>query len=86
MFLPDGYFPAARPVRAPDLTEFMDTAKLLKRKNMDVCLPYNGVSAQNSRDGGDRGEGYFLHAAAPDGGSFYNDDMRPPPVWIRTRR
>ncbi len=56
-------------------TEFMDTAKLLQRKNMDVCLPYNGVSAQNSGDGGIGAKDIFSTLLLQMGGSFYNDDM-----------
>ena len=56
-------------------TQFMDVAKLLQRKNMDVCLPYSTVTNQDSAAGGIGAKDIFSSLLMQMGGSFYNDEL-----------
>lgn len=55
--------------------EFMDTAKLLQRKNMEVCLPYAGVTAAGAELSSLGAKDMFSTLLLQKGGTFYNSDM-----------
>lgn len=56
-------------------TEFMEVAKLLQRKNMDVCLPYSTVTNQDAAAGGIGARDIFSSLLMQLGGSFYKSDL-----------
>lgn len=55
--------------------EFMDAAKLLQRKNMEVCLPYSSVTAVGAEQASIGAKDMFSTLLLQNGGSFYNSDM-----------